>query len=302
MTTTSEFIKWIPLVLDALRDLGGTATPREVCERVATLGNVSEAVRFAKYPKTGNLKFSNQVAFARQYLYWEELITSPKTGIWSLSPEGQAAHFTPEQAQELVRKWVIIWTKRKQADVPQQATEDNVEDEIEAEQLKTRSYKNEILAYLQRLQPAEFERFCADLLRHLGMVRVVVLGGAGDKGIDGMGFLPSGPIVTTKVAFQCKRYSHAVQPKDVREFRGAIGHKAEKGIFFTTDFFTAAAQEAAGEDMGKPIELIDGDRLVELLEQNQFGLQETKTFEINWAMMDGYKLESKSNKNPSAKK
>src|SRR5436190_12720841 len=91
----------------------------------------------------------------------------------------------------------------------------------------------------------------------------------GSRRIDGEGYLPIGPLVTTKVAFQCKRYSGAVSPKEVREFKGAIGSRAEKGIFFTTGYFTDAAREAA-RDMSKPIELIDGDRLVELLEQHEF--------------------------------
>lgn len=289
---SAEFVQWIPEVLSALRELGGTSTLKEVADRIATTRKLPESVRFAKYAKTGNLKFPNQVAFARQYLFWEGLVLSPRRGIWSLSPAGQKAHFTKDQAKALVTKWVSIWAKRRN---PDKGALDQIGESgngAAAEQLKTLSYKDEVLQYLRRIKPSEFERFCGDLLRSVGMVRVEVLGGRGDKGIDGMGYLPSGPIVTIKVAFQCKRYNRTVSPEEIRAFRGAIGHRAEKGIFFTNDYFTDAAEEAAGEDMNKPIELVDGDRLVELLEQHQFGLRETKTFEVDWQTMDAYVLDN----------
>ena len=40
--------------------------------------------------------------------------------------------------------------------------------------------------------------------------------------------------------------------------------------------------------MSKPIELIDGDRLVELLEQNEFGLRQAKTYEVDYTFMSNY--------------
>ena len=287
----------MPYVLDSLREFGGSATPREVYEKVATLAKVPEEKRLAKLKKSGNLRFPNQVAWARQYLVWEGLVSSPKQGIWMLTSNGRTTRLTLEGSRELFLKWVAIHAKNRQgkthepsADQGDKPTEQQIEAETEAEQEAVRGYRDDTLSYLQSILPSEFERFCADLLRHLGMQRVQVIGGAGDKGIDGMGYLPTGPIVTTKVAFQCKRYSHAVGPRQVREFRGAIGHRAEKGIFFTTDYFTDAAREAAGEDMAKPIELIDGERLVELLEQYQFGLKEVKTYEVDYTFLANYSL------------
>lgn len=288
---SADFIEWIPEVLKALRELGGTSTLKEVADHIASTRKLPDSVRYAKYEKTGNLKFPNQVAFARQYLFWEGLVLSPKRGIWSLSAKGLKTHLSAEQARELVAKWVATWSKRRNTNKAESEAGSPTTVEDIVSQGDCESHKEEILQYLRRLKPSEFERFCADLLRSVGMLRVKVLGGRGDKGIDGMGFLPSGPIVTIKVAFQCKRYNRTVTPEEIRAFRGAIGHKAEKGIFFTTDYFTDAAEEAADEDMNKPIDLVDGDRLVELLEQHQFGLRETKTFEVDWQIMDSYALD-----------
>ena len=97
------------------------------------------------------------------------------------------------------------------------------------------------------------------------------------------------------MAFQCKRYSGAVSPKEVREFRGAIGTRAEKGIFFTTGYFTDAARGAAREDIAKPIELVDGDRLADLLEEHEFGLRGTRTYEVDHEFLSNYRKDPRRN-------
>ena len=286
----AEFIQWMPFILDALREVGGSATSREVIDAVARLSKVSDEKRFAKLD-SGTLRFPNQVAWGRQYLIWEGLMTSPKRGLWMLTPVGHTKHLTYEDARQIFQKWVAVHAARRQANKNSDSTDISkpvAEPIIES---ATGGYSEEILSRLQAVSPQSFERFCADLLRHLGMEEVEVTGGTGDKGIDGMGYLRIGPLVTTKVAFQCKRYSGAVSPKEVREFQGAIGSRAEKGIFFTTGYFTDKAREAARDTMSKPIELIDGERLVELAEQYEFGLHETKTFEVDYAFMANYEAD-----------
>jgi restriction system protein len=281
----AEFVQWMPYVLDALREQGGSAAPRDVYEIVARLAKVPDDKRFAKMGG-GALRFPNQVAWARKYLHWEGLLSSPKRGLWMLTDAGQSRRLTPEESRRIFLKWVDIHAEAR-------AGSKRVESRESApasESLGAPSdYGEELLALLQSVAPSEFERFCADLLRHIGMEHVEVTGGAGDGGIDGHGYLRVGPLVTTKVAFQCKRYNGAVGPKEIREFRGAIGTRAEKGIFFTTGYFTDAARGAAREDASKPIELVDGDRLLEVLEEHEFGLQASKTFEVDREFMANYR-------------
>lgn len=287
--TQAEFIQWMPYILDALRQHGGSATPREVYETVAQLADVPEEKRYAKL-NGGALRFPNQVAWARQYLLWEQLLASPKRGLWMLTPAGHSKHLTYEEARRIFLKWVGIHASQRQAkspgknEPPQPGSSPSVE-------VAPGSYKEELLSRLQSITSQEFERFCADLLRHLGMEEVEVTGGSGDKGIDGVGYLRIGPLVTTKVAFQCKRYSGPVSAHEVRGFQGAIGARAEKGVFFTTGYFTDGARGAARDTLSKPIELIDGERLVELLEENEFGLREVTTYEVDHAFMSNYKLD-----------
>jgi len=279
----AEFIQWMPYVLDALRKHGGSATPREVSDTVARLAKVPDEKRFAKLGG-GGLRYPNQVAWARQYLTWEGFLASPKRGLWMLTSSGQKKTLSYGDARKIFQKWVAIHASRRQAGEPNESAETPTMEE----ETTSKSYKEIVLTRLQSIKSAEFERFCADLLRHLGMESIQVTGGKGDKGIDGDGFLRIGPLVTAKVAFQCKRYSGAVSPKEVREFQGAIGSRAEKGIFFTTGYFTDAARDAARDTMSKPIELVDGDRLVELLEESEFGLRASKTYEVDDAFIKNY--------------
>lgn len=290
----AQFIQWMPYILDALREHGGSATPREVYDTVARLAKVPDDKRFAKLDG-GSLRYPNQVAWARQYLVWEGYLASPKRGLWMLTPTAQSKKLSYDDARTIFQKWVAIHANRRQTTKPTTPTGPAEAPTPDAEPAPE-SYKEEILSHLQSIPPEEFERFCADLLRHLGMERVQVTGGRGDKGIDGEGYLRVGPLVTTKVAFQCKRYSGAVAPKEVREFQGSIGSRAEKGIFFTTGYFTDGAREAARDNMSKPIELIDGDRLVELLEQHEFGLRETKTYEVDYTFISNYAGNAKTKK------
>ena len=141
--------------------------------------------------------------------------------------------------------------------------------------------RRELVAKLLALPPAGFERFCQRLLRESGFQQVTVTGQSGDGGIDGIGILQVNALVSFKVLFQCKRYRGAVGPGHVRDFRGAMMGRADKGIILTTGSFTADARKEAVRDGVPPIELVDVDKLVEMLEQLELGLKPRRTFEID---------------------
>jgi restriction system protein len=83
----SEFVRWFAPLLQALKDLGGSATPREALERIAEIEKVPDALR-NEVLSSGQERFYNQVHWARQYLVWESLIDSGKRGVWTLTPKG----------------------------------------------------------------------------------------------------------------------------------------------------------------------------------------------------------------------
>lgn len=131
------------------------------------------------------------------------------------------------------------------------------------------------------LPAAGFEQLCRRVLREAGFVQVTVTGRSGDQGIDGYGTLQMNRLVSFQVVFQCKRYKESVSPSQVRDFRGAMAGRADKGMIITTGTFTAEARREATRDGVPPIELIDGDKLIQLLESLELGLKKVTTYEID---------------------
>jgi restriction system protein len=151
------------------------------------------------------------------------------------------------------------------------------------------SHRSQLLGVLQSLPPGGFERLCQRLLRASGFTKVVVSGRSGDGGIDGEGILEINPLVSLKVIFQAKRYKDAVSSPQIRDFRGAMQGRAEKGIFITTGRFTQDAEKEAMREGATPIELVDGEKLVLLFEQRQLGLKPKVIYEIDLAFFDEYR-------------
>ena len=139
------------------------------------------------------------------------------------------------------------------------------------------------------LQPSGFERLAQRILREAGFTQVVVTGSSGDGGIDGYGTLQVNPLVSFKVLFQCKRYAKSVSPSQVRDFRGAMAGRADKGIIITTGTFTAEARREASRDGVPPIELIDGEKLVDMLENLELGLKPIKAYEVDEVFFNQFK-------------
>ncbi len=131
------------------------------------------------------------------------------------------------------------------------------------------------------MPPAGFERLCQRLLRESGFVQVVVTGRSGDGGIDGHGTLQVNPLVSFKVLFQCKRFKNAVTSGLVRDFRGAMQGRADKGIIITTGVFTADARKEATRDGVPPIELVDGQKVIDMFSELELGLKPVKTYEVD---------------------
>ena len=281
----SRFVRYFGPLLDALRALGGSGTPDEVVERIAQDLKLSDEVQNETLP-SGELRFRNQVAWARFYLVREGLLDSSKRGVWSLTEKGRSTHLSPEQARAIFKKLVQFFQeeRRKKAAVSEPEI-DAVAGEAEvAGDLQAR-----LIALLTKLPAAGFERLSQRLLREAGFVQVVVTGRSGDGGIDGYGTLQVNPLVSFKVLFQCKKYTGSVTPSQVRDFRGAMAGRADKGIIITTGTFTAEARREASRDGVVPIELIDGEKLVEMFKKFELGVTPVATYTIEDSFFDEFK-------------
>jgi restriction system protein len=272
----AQFVKYFGPLLEALRGLGGSAKAEEAVDRVAEDLKVPDEV-LNETVRSGGSRFRNQVAWARFYLVREGLIDSSKHGVWSLTEKGFKTKLTFEQSRETFLKWVKIFQEQKKA---KEKSEPIAEQVAEGLGSTSKDYREEVLATMLSLPPAGFERLSQRLLRESGFTQVVVTGQSGDGGIDGFGILQINPLVSFKVLFQCKRYAKSVVPSQVRDFRGAMSGRADKGIIITTGTFTQEAKREATRDGAPPIELIDGEKLVDMLEKLELGLKAVTTFEV----------------------
>ncbi|MGK2900325.1 MAG: restriction endonuclease [Burkholderiaceae bacterium] len=282
----AQFVRYFGPLLDALRGLGGSAKADEAVDRVALDLNIADEVLDETLPSGGS-RFRNQVAWARFYLVREGLIDSSKHGVWSLTEKGSKTSLAPEQSREMFLKWVRIFQEQRKQ---KEKTEPMAEQVAEGTGSISKDYREEVLNTLLALPPAGFERLSQRLLREAGFTQVVVTGQSGDGGIDGYGLLQVNPLVSFKVLFQCKRYAKSVSPSQVRDFRGAMSGRADKGIVITTGTFTAEAKREATRDGAPPIELIDGEKLIDMLEQLRLGLKPVTTFEVEHAFFNEFRV------------
>jgi len=281
-----EFVRWMGPVLDAVRALGGKSTPRECSEWIANELMLPQEVLEAKL-KSGGDRFHNQVQWARQYLSWEGLLDSTTRGVWTLTAKGAKMHLDEEASRAIFLKWVSIFAdaRQKKTGVASPKEPDPTA-EIEAPAI---AEEEDLIDLLLSLPPDGFERLCKRLLHEYGLEKLVVLGKSHDGGIDGRGILRLNPFVGLKVMFQCKRIRGSVSRAQVGDFRNATMGRADKGIFLTTGTFSAEAQKEADREGVLPIELIDGERLVELFQAKQLGVRQKQVFEIDQAFFDQFR-------------
>ena len=261
------------VTIEALKDLGGSATVQELDEKAVELEGVTEAEQAFTMPRNeSQTRVHYYLAWARTYLKRGDALVNSSRGVWALTESGAAitgldetsaiyAQVTREERERARAKRQAA--KAAKADIVE-STNDNPE---EAE-----DWKSSLLAVLVGMSPDAFERLSQRLLREAGFTKVEVRGKSGDGGIDGVGVLRVN-LVSFQIYFQCKRWKGSVGAKDIRDFRGALQGRADKGLFITTGSFTSQASDEATRDGAIAIDLIDGDRLCDLLKENELGVQ-----------------------------
>lgn len=288
----AEFVKWFGPLLNALRDLGNSGKPREVSSRIAKNLNLPDKV-LDETLKSGQSKFHNQVAWARQYLVWEGLLDSSRYGTWKLTEKGQNTHLNENEAHVIFLKWVAINQANRKSKSPDKVTvagDEHKEDEVIAPDDVAGDSAQSLIEVLRSLTPEGFENVIKELLRESGFENVEVTGGSADGGIDGYGTLEINPFVSFKVLFQCKKYKegNTVSRAQVGDFRNAMLGRAEKGIIVTTSTFTNAAIQEASREGAPQVELVDGNKLVEMFERVELGLKRREVYDVDLAYFAKY--------------
>lgn len=268
--------------VDALRTLGGSASIQEMDEKVIELEGVTEEEQSYVMPRDENrLRVNYYLAWARTYLKRGGALENSSRGVWSLTDKGMSLS-TYADARAIYDQ--VVLEERQRAQLKRKnakhdaGTADSREEPDGHEELDAdagpegeEDWKSALLAVVGRMTPDAFERLSQRLLREAGFTKVEVRGKSGDGGIDGVGVLRVN-LVSFQVYFQCKKWKGSVGAKEIRDFRGAMQGRADKGLFITTGHFTSQASDEATRDGATAIDLIDGDRLCELLKENRLGV------------------------------
>lgn len=250
-------------LLQAVRNLGGSASVAEQEDEVATILKLTEA-EVSEIHRGNRTKLSYRLAWARNYLKRYGALDNSSRGVWAFTSEGQK-HQTLNK--DLVKKFV------QSLDRDAVSSGGEVDHVDVSEELKDIDWEDKLLAVIKAMQPDAFERLCQRLLRESGFIQVEVTGKTNDGGIDGKGVVRIGGLLSFHVIFQCKRYQGSVSSPTVRDFRGAMVGRADKGLLITTGTFTKDARTEAQRDGAPPIDLIDGEALVEKLKELRIGVQ-----------------------------
>ncbi len=247
----------------ALKARGGSATIEEMEEDVAALMALSDAARTEPHGDTGRTQFQYELAWVRTYLKKVDAATNSARGVWSLTDKGEALS---DDAIRAVRQEVVGQRKKKPS-----ATSAKTEDLATADEADDPDWRDRLLEVVGAMEPAAFERLCQRILRESGFTKVDVTGRSGDGGIDGFGVLRMN-LVSFHVLFQCKRWKSSVGSSVVRDFRGAMVGRADKGLIITTASFTPDARKEASRDGAPAIDLVDGETLCDLLKDLKLGV------------------------------
>ncbi len=274
-----QHYRYMRPIVEVLNELGGSGRASEVKELVVEkLGITDEEL--AVTIKSGGSRILNQMHWARLMLVKTGYLGNSQRGVWNLTEEGMDATLSNEELSDLY-KTRNQWLTKSRPEKDQKKKPDEDEGDIE-EGIGFIDYKEELLSILKSIPPSGFERICQRLLRESNFEQVKVTGKSGDGGIDGNGILQINPFVSFSVMFQCKRYQGTVGSSQIRDFRGAMMGRADKGIFITTGTFSKDAKKEARRDGVPPIELVDGEKLVEMFEVLELGLKPKKTYDIDY--------------------
>jgi restriction system protein len=233
--------------VEAIFALGGSASVDEVVEKVIELLAIPDELVIKPYiTKRGNedgrTQLEYELAWARTVLKQLGVLDNSRRGIWVLTGK--------EYNDSL----------------------DTLPVGVELQQLG--DWRERLNAFLvETLSPAAFERLIQRMLRETGFTQVEVTGRTGDGGIDGKGIAKINGILSFRVVFQCKRYKGSVGAREIRDFRGAMQGRADKGLFITTGYFSREATLEATRDGAIAIDIVDGEKLADKLKELSLGIR-----------------------------
>ncbi len=254
--------------LEAVAALGGSGSIEEIDDAVMTAIGAGADHLALTYPKSGAPVLPDRISWARSFLKLARLLANEKRGVWVLTEEGRlAARKSNAELKEIARKaYKASLAERRAAST---IADNSASSSGNGEDL---GWSDRLLQRVLAVAPDAFERLCQRLLRESGFTRVEITGKSGDGGIDGRGVLRVN-LISFHVLFQCKRWKGSIGSEVIRNFRGAMQGRADKGLIITTGTFTVDARKESTRDGAPAIDLIDGEALCEMMKSLTLGVR-----------------------------
>ena len=235
---------------------------------------------------TGENRLLDRIGWAKSYLKFAKLVDYPERAMVEINDKGIKVLKEGKFTFQDLKKDSDYITHLK--NVANRKKEDFKEGDLEIENsspqelidsgIKTleTSVKSDLLEKLRKIDPYYFERVILLLLEKMGYGDFSETKKSNDGGIDGI--INKDKLGLEKIYIQAKRYNkNKVREKDIRDLSGAMTGNTEKGIFVNTSTFDERAINKAEK---AKIILIDGSRLVDLMNQYNVGVQITNTYEV----------------------
>lgn len=267
---------------------------RDAIEQLADEFNLSEKERRELLPSGQQAIFDNRVGWARTYLKKAGLIESTKRGYFRITEKGikvlkdqpvkinvkyleQFPEFIQFRPSKIVKERFGVKELREYEETtPEELME------IGYQKLQ-KELASELLDRIKKCSPAFFEKLVVELLVKMGYGGSradagEAIGRTGDEGIDGI--IKEDKLGLDVIYIQAKKWGNQVSRSEIQKFAGALqGQRAKKGIFITTSTFADTAIEYVSKIDNKII-LIDGERLAQLMIENDIGVSKIAEYKI----------------------
>jgi len=260
--------------LKALSQLGGSASNQELLQKVIEIEGISDEAANVLHTDGRQTRLHYNFGWTKTYLKKVGAIENSSRGVWTITSEGE--RYSEADCAHIARHVRRMNHERRRSGnnggnhaAPSNGSQPEGDTETD--------WKTQLLDIVKAMPPEAFERLAQRLLREAGFIKVEVTQRSGDGGIDGTGVLRVN-LISFQVLFQCKRYAGSVGSGVIRDFRGAMAGRCDKGLIITTGTFTADAQKEASRDGATAIDLVDGDFLCDLIKKYGLGVH-TRTVE-----------------------
>ncbi len=253
-------------LIEALSILGGSGTIEEIDDKVIEIMKLSnDIIEIPHGEKSNKSEVEYRLAWTKTYLKRYGLLENSSRGVWSIVPEKR-------NIKKVNEKEVVTFVRNLDKKVKEENENILDSNDLNAPE-EIQDWREKLKAVLMEMKPDAFERLIKRLLRESGFYQVEVTGKSGDGGIDGKGIFRIAGFISFNVLFQCKKWKNSINSSEIRDFRGGLQGRADKGLFVTTSNFTRDAIKEASREGAPPIDLIDGDALVEKLKEYKLGIK-----------------------------